>query len=254
MQSRIFRHTAFLLAVVFVVGLCLVDADAQRRRRRRARAPRPVITNPDIAPPGSESTGPDGERIISTADESLPESEPTPGTKQRRVTTSDAQKMQQKIDALSNQIDRLEKLGQANENERAQLEMERLTRAEQRSESLRTQLVDVESKLAEMQPRLDEIEYALKPENIERAAAGYGTVRPEDVRETRRRQLESSRAGLQRQITILETSRTRLEAAIITADAEADRLRRRLEAREMQEQASPTATEVRRPEEERPPR
>ena len=79
--------------------------------------------------------------------------------------------MQQKINALSRQIDRLEKLGQANDNERAQLEMERLTRAEQRTESLRTQLVDVESKLGELQPRLDEIEYAMKPENIERAAA-----------------------------------------------------------------------------------
>ena len=51
MQSRFFRYTAFLLAVVFVIGLCLVDADAQRRRRRRVRTtPRPVITNPEIVP------------------------------------------------------------------------------------------------------------------------------------------------------------------------------------------------------------
>lgn len=257
MQSRLFRHTAFLLAVVFVLGLCLVDADAQRRRRRRVRTtPRPVITNPEIVPAGSESTGPDGERIISTADESLPESEPTPTTtaaRQRKATPSEAQDMQQKINALSRQIDRLEKLGQANDHERAQLEMERLTRAEQRTENLRTQLVDVESKLAELQPRLDEIEYAMKPENIERSAAGFGTVRPEEVRETRRRQLESSRAGLQRQIKILETSRTRLEAAITTADAEVDRLRRRFEAREMQDQVSPAATQVRTPDNPAPP-
>jgi len=214
-----------------------------------------VITNPEIAPAGSESTGPDGERIISTADESLPESEPasaTTGARQRKTTVSEAQAMQQKINALSRQIDRLEKVGQANDNERAQLEMERLTRAEQRTENLRTQLVDVESKLAELQPKLDEIEYAMKPEVIERSAAGFGTVRPEEVRETRRRQLESSRSGLQRQIKILEASRTRLEAAITTADAEVDRLRRRLEAREMQDQVTP-ASEVRPAENPAPP-
>ena len=261
MQSRfrqfrsLQRQLAFLLAVVFVVGLCLTDADAQRRRRRRVRSvPRPVITNPDIAPRGSESTGPDGERIISTADEDPTESEPaseTAGAKPRKLT--EAQRMQQKINALSNQIDRLEKLGQANETERAQLEMERLTRAEQRTESLRTQLVDVESKLADLQPRVDELDYASKPENIERSGAGFGNVRPEEVRETRRRQLEVSKAGLQRQIKILEASRVRLEAAIGTADAEVDRLRRRLEAREMQEQTAPTAGETRRPDAPTPP-
>ena len=260
MQSRfrrIQRHTAFLIALVFVIGLCLTEADAQRRKRRVRSAPRPVITNPDIAAPGSErSTGPDGERIISTADENPAESVQTPesaASKRRKATTSDAQ-IQQTINALSNQVDRLnEKLGQMQENDRSQLDMERLTRAEQRSESLRNQLVDVESKLADLQPKLDGIEYGLKPENIERSAAGFGTVRPEEIRETRRRQLESERARVQAQIKILEASRTRLETAITTADGEVDRLRGRLEAREMQGDAVPTVTETRRPENPTPP-
>lgn len=258
MQSRfrVFqRYTAFVIAAVFVLGLCLVDADAQRRRKRRVRStPRPVITNPEIAAPGSESVGPDGERIISTADETTPETESTPAAKTRKPTTSEAQALQQRINALSNQIDRLEKLGQAGETERAHLEMERLTRAEQRTESLRTQLIDVESKLAELQPKLDEIDFMMKPENIERSAAGFGAVRPEEIRDTRRRQLESSKTAVQRQVKILETSRARLEAAIVTADAEVDRLRRRVEEREMQEQVAPTTTEVRRPGEPVPPR
>ncbi len=252
---RLKRHAAFLLAVVFVVGLCLTDADAQRRRRRRVRtAPRPVITNPDIAPQGSESTGPDGERIISTADETQTEPEPataTSGDKQRKITPSGSQTTQQKLDALKGQI---EKLKEEKDSERANLELDRLTRAEQRGESLRIQLMDVETKLADLQPRLDEVLFALKPENIERSAAGVGTVRPEELRETRRRQLESSKTGLQRQISILEASRVRLEAAISTADAEVDRLRRRLEARELQDQTAPTASEARPPENPAPPR
>lgn len=244
---RFQRQTAFLIAVVFVIGLCLADAEAQRRRKRRVRAaPRPVVTNPEIAAPGSEtSTGPDGERIISTADEDPAESAPTPETtasKKSKTVKSDPQEMQRTINALSNQIKRLnEKLGQMQDTDRVHLDMERLTRAEQRAEALRTQLVDVESKLADLQPKLDLIEYMMKPENIERSAAGFGAVRPEEVRDTRRRQLESERARVLSQIKILETSRTRLEAAIITADTEVDRLRRRLEQREMQDQAAPTA-------------
>lgn len=257
MQSRFRqfqRHTAFLIAVIFVIGLCLVDADAQRRRKRRVRsAPRPVITNPDIAAPGSErSTGPDGERIISTADEadSVQTAEGS-ASKKRKPAASD---MQRTINALSNQVDRLnEKLGQMQENDRSQLDMERLTRAEQRSESLRNQLVDVESKLADLQPKLDGIEYGLKPENIERSAAGFGTVRPEEVRETRRRQLEGERARVQAQIKILEASRARLEAAVITSDGEVDRLRRRLEMREMQGDGSTVAGEAPRPDNPTPP-
>jgi len=109
------------------------------------------------------------------------------------------------------------------------LDMERLTRAEQRSESLRAQQLETESKLADFHVQLDQVEYSLKPENIERAMAGYGTTRPEEAREARRRQLEGEKARLAVQIRILETSRTRLETAVANADAEVDMLRRRLQ-------------------------
>ena len=78
--------------------------------------------------------------------------------------------MQQTINALSNQVDRLnDKLTQMQQNDRTLIDMERLTRAEQRAESLRAQQVDVESKLADLQSKLEQIEYQLRPENIERA-------------------------------------------------------------------------------------
>jgi hypothetical protein len=151
--------------------------------------------------------------------------------------------MQETINALSNQVDRLnDKLTQMQENDRSLIDMERLTRAEQRAESLRLQQVDVESKLADLQAKLEQIEYSLKPENIERAA-GYGTTRPEDARESRRRQLESEKARTQAQIRILETSRVRLETAVATADAEVDTLRQRLELQRAQQSAGSPPTE-----------
>jgi len=230
MQSLFIRYGAFLLAGVFIVSICFIDADAQRRRNRRVRrTPRPVVTNPDIAPPGSESVGPDGERIISTAEEGATETATTPRTPEQKKAAEERE-MQRTINTLSNQIDRLNnKLSKMEENDRSLIDMERLTRAEQRAENLRLQQVDVESKLADLQSRLDLAEYAIKPENIERSIAGYGSVRPEEVRETRRRQLEGERARLLAQIKILETSRVRLEQALTTADAEVDLLRRRLE-------------------------
>jgi phage shock protein A len=129
------------------------------------------------------------------------------------------------------------------ENDRSLIDMERLTRAEQRAENLRAQLLDAESKLADLQSKLEQVDYGLRPENIERAA-GYGTVHPEEARDARRRQLESEKSRLQAQMRILETSQTRLETSIATADAEVDTLRRRLE-QQQQNNSGSTRSETR---------
>jgi DNA repair exonuclease SbcCD ATPase subunit len=254
MQNRSIRYSAFLLAVLIAFSICAIEGDAQSRRRRRARrvtrpaVVRPVVTNPDIAAPGSEqASGPDGERIISTAEDTPADTELTGETatpKKGKARTSSDQNMQRTINNLSNQVHRLnEKLTQMQENDRSLIDMERLTRAEQRAENLRAQQVDVESKLADLQSRLEQAEYSLKPENIERSAAGYGSTRPEEAREARRRALESERARLQSQIRILETSRARLEQSVATADAEVDLLRRRLEQGRQNENAGSAPAE-----------
>jgi hypothetical protein len=157
-------------------------------------------------------------------------------------STSDAE-MKQTIDQLSNQVDRLnDKLTRMQENDRALIDMERLTRAEQRAENLRAQQVDVEGKLADLQAKLEGIEYMLRPENIERAA-GYGTVHPEEARDARRRQLENERSRVLAQVKILETSRARLATSVLTADAEVDNLRRKLENQQMLENTGSTNSE-----------
>jgi DNA repair exonuclease SbcCD ATPase subunit len=244
MQRRFLRQSALLVGLVLLVSVFVVDAGGQTRRKRRARrvTPRPVITNPVIAPPGTEQNpGADSERIISTVDETPAETGKTAGQAQPKngkpasKKTSDDAEMKETINELSNQVDRLnDKLSQMQENDRSLIDMERLTRAEQRAESLRLQQIDVESKLADLQARLEQVEYALKPENIERAS-GFGTVHPEEAREARRRQLETEKKSTQAQIRILETSRARLETAVSTADAEVDALRRRIEAQRAQE-------------------
>jgi hypothetical protein len=244
MHHRFLRQAALVVSLFILLSVCIVDADAQSRRRRRPRrVNRPVVTNPTIAPPGSEqATGPDGEQIISTAEESSAEGEQTSEAvtpaKSKPRTPTPADEMHQTIQTLSNQVDRLnDKLSQMQDSDRTLIDMERLTRAEQRSESLRLQQVDVESKLADLQSKIELIEYQLKPENIERAS-GYGTVHPEEARDSRRRQLENERSRAQAQIRILETSRQRLETAVRTSDLEVDTLRRKIEMQQAQQESS----------------
>ncbi|MEP6568480.1 MAG: hypothetical protein ABJC10_01800 [Acidobacteriota bacterium] len=253
MRNRFFRQIAFVLGILSLVSLCVIDSGAQSRRRRRShrttrKVVRPVVANPQIAAPGAEQVpGSDGEKIISTADESSAETETgTEAAPPKKRTTKLAPDMQRTINQLSNQVDRLnDKLAQMQENDRALIDMERLTRAEQRAESLRAQQVDVESKLADLQSKLDQIEYQLRPENIEQSA-GYGTVHPEEAREARRRQLENERTRLKAQVKILETSRDRLEQSLVTADAEVDALRRKIEQQHQgQDTSGTTATEPR---------
>jgi hypothetical protein len=91
------------------------------------------------------------------------------------------------------------------------------------TEKLRAQLSDVQAKEAELQARERELDEAMRPENIERSLLGVGTTRPEELREQRRRQLDSEKTRVHAQLDQLAQSRTRLEAAIATADAEAYR-------------------------------
>ncbi len=253
MKNRYFSLSMLFAFGVTVFCFCLVEvvsANPQTKSRRRAastRATRPVVKNPPIAP--ASETEADEPKIISTADEGAAEegqeqTNPRPKSSGGKKTASkdDKEEIEDTINTLSNQVERLnDKLSQMQENDKTLLDMERLTRAEQRTENLRAQLIDVESKLADLQSKLDQFEYSLRPENIERATQGYGTTRPEEARDMRRRQLENDRNRTQAQIRILETSKQRLEASLLTADAEVDRLRRRLE---LQEERDATKSEA----------
>lgn len=258
MQSQLIRRFTFILAAFLVISFCVIDAGAQTRRKRRSRrVKRPVITNPAIYQPGTATTNPEAatpeDKIISTADETSGDADQGPQkTKPAAKSTPEEAEMQQTINKLSNQVEKLtDQLSEKEELERDRLDMERLTRAEQRAEALRTQLIDVESKMADLNSRLDQVEYSLKPENIERATQGGGTVHPEDARDTRRRQLENEKARLQAQIKILETSKARLEPSIATADSEVDMLRAKMQMKREQEitappKAAPRPTNTRR--------
>ncbi|HEY4423348.1 MAG TPA: hypothetical protein VGN10_04025 [Pyrinomonadaceae bacterium] len=250
------NYVKVLIAACLVVSFCLVEGNAQTRRKKRTRksapaAPKPVITNPTIAPPDSTKAPADSGdvKIISTADQTKEQSSetlqgwkpkvtaPAPTSAEEDETQSSA------IKDLTNQVNKLNnKLTQMQEDDKYQLDMERLTRAEQRAEQIRGQLMDIQGKIADFEARLEQVDYALRPENIEAATQGYGSTRPEVARDTRRKQLESERGRVQAQLKLAETSRSRLEGAVANADAEVDNLRAKLEQRRAQMDAQPADT------------
>jgi chromosome segregation ATPase len=97
--------------------------------------------------------------------------------------------------------------------------------AEQRVEEMRQQLRDVTDKQAQLQAREQQLDEALRPENVERSVAGIGTTDATALRDRRREQLEREKAVVDEQLRSLSESRARLEASITSAEAEAVRLR-----------------------------
>ena len=90
--------------------------------------------------------------------------------------------------------------------------------AAESAEKLKAQLLEVQGKEEDLRARLQQLDESIKPENIERSLAGVGSTRPEELREARRRQLSIQRDGVLAQLKTLETSRTRLEAALANAE------------------------------------
>ena len=210
--KSISRYALLALALFLIGGLLMVDSNAQKRKRKRRSSPR--ITNPEIYQP------PTNENANAAGDTSSPS--PTP---------EDPEAMKKTIRTLSNQVEKLtDKINQMDESQRSLLDLERLARAEQRSSQLRSEQRDVQSKMGELEVRLEDVTFALKPENIERATAVYGTTRPEEIRAQRKRQLETERDRVQKQLDQLRASDARLTDAIATSDTEIDRLQKKLNA------------------------
>ena len=95
------------------------------------------------------------------------------------------------------------------------------TTAAERVDRIKSQLLELQGKEEALKAKATYLEEALQPENIERSLAGVGSTRPEELRETRRRQLTIERDGVLAQLKILETSRNRLETALREAEGRA---------------------------------
>ena len=120
------------------------------------------------------------------------------------------------------------KSGSPNEQNRIVLNLDLLTRAEFRAEVLRKQFFELIEKETSLRVRLVQVEEDMRPENIERALNPYGTTRTTELRDTRRRALESERRGIESLLNQIAPSRGRLDEDVKQADSMVFRLRQRL--------------------------
>ena len=86
-------------------------------------------------------------------------------------------------------------------------------------EELRAELNNALARVAELKIQLEQLNVDLKPENIERHFNGFGSTRPEELRESRRRQLQTEKNRVVAQLEQLTSSFTRMEAAINSTQA-----------------------------------
>jgi hypothetical protein len=109
------------------------------------------------------------------------------------------------------------------------ISLEVVARAEQRAEELRAKLFDLQMEEMYLLDQLDDLEYRMRPDNLQRALAFVGSTRPMDeLRDALRLRLENEKARANKQLEFLASSRERLTAALARADQEVERLRERL--------------------------
>ena len=105
---------------------------------------------------------------------------------------------------------------------------DQLIKEEQLAQSLQNELVTVGEKEADLQARMDQVNEQLRSENIDQIQV-MGSVHPEQVRESARRQLSNEKQRIQTQLDLLQHNKTRIQSALSTADLIIQRLHSQLQ-------------------------
>lgn len=103
-----------------------------------------------------------------------------------------------------------------------------LSRAEQRAETMRRQLLELIEKETAYRTRLTQLDEEGRPDSIDRSLSGIGTTRTPELRDMRRRQLDNERRGVESLLNQTAAARARLELDVKDADFLVSRIRQRL--------------------------
>jgi len=216
------RFLLLLSIILLSVFICTAQTKPRKTKTTAVVVPSPTPV------PNNEP------KIISLAeDEPVANNANTANKKSRQRTVqpeSEQEFLRRSIGELTAEVNSLaERVGGMEEKQQQLIDLELLSRAEQRAETLHQQLFDTLTKEADVKGKLAQIEYEMRPEVIERTAGLVGTTRPEEIREARRVQLQAEKQRLQGQLSMIEQNRSRLELAVNNADLLVERLRKRLE-------------------------
>jgi hypothetical protein len=228
MKSQILKvRFIFVFAVLigFFVSVYATNAQAPRRRTNRSAqpvvSPTPVQTLPVIIS-RAEDIPSENQTIIRE-----PIAQPLEETADDKIDDSN-----KRIKELTTRIKSLEST-QKNEYDEKQkrllLNLDILSRAEQRAESLRKQLFEIIEKESNVKSRLDQLVYDSRTENLERTTIFAGSLRPEEIRDQRKKSLDAERKNSQALLTQIQNNRAVLEQSVEKADSLVERVRAKLE-------------------------
>ena len=155
--------------------------------------------------------------------------DPAPDTPKKIETPVQPCPEQAELRKVSAEVQRLKRRVAELEKDRlATTIQEQLEKEQQRGEQLQLHLIEIAEKEEPLQARLDQITQQLRPENIDRALAGYGALKPEDAREEFRKRLYNERIRVQAQLELHRQDKMRTQASIATTDAAIQRLKQKL--------------------------
>lgn len=224
MSKRSQKFTPILPVLsLSLIFLASIGADAQTSRQQRRSTPIPSPT-----PAATEPL------IISRAEDFPDENSQAipPEPIQQIAVPVNAPPGDTSLEDLGNRIKALE-AGRKDDYDAKQkrllLNLDILTRAEQRAESLRKQLFEMAEKESTIKTKLDAIDNDIRPEMIERNVAFAGSLRPEELRAARKKNLDAERSNLQNLLTEIQRTRSNLDQNVTRADALVEKLRLKLE-------------------------
>lgn len=226
--SNKLKFTVIIALVSLAGGLSFVRVDAQTKKKKSTKktvaakpTPKPLATPPMIG----------GAEIISRASDFQQQQQTQPIlVDPAKPTVTDPPVVDNtgsKLSDLTKRVKKLENPKNDAEDKKKQLlvNLDILSKAESRADSLRKSLFDMIEKENSVKSRLDQIENDIRPEMIERQLQLSGSMRPEEYRDLRRKQLAAERTNLQALLTEIQNSRNNLTTNVQKADELVEKLR-----------------------------
>lgn len=237
MKNLTGKFTALAAALFLMLGFFVFadSASAQTKKKRTKKqttkqTPQPVqqSTLPVVVSEAEQYSNQNQQLITGNTEVQTTETE----TSTQTELVPENETLEEKLARLNTRVRELEGSKQKTYEERQKrllMNLDILTKAETRAESLRKQLFELIEKENSMRAKLETLEYDMRPEVIERQVAFAGSLRPEELREARRKTLETEKRSLTTLLLDVERTRLSLEQNVQRADQMVEKLRAVLE-------------------------
>lgn len=218
-MAKFIKRILIGTAAFAAIGAALMaDSAAQTiKPKPKPLATPPVLTSAEIISRADDYVEP---RVVE-----MPALKQAPASEPAESDSDTIRKLTERI----KQLESNQKVDKDETQKRLLLNLDILTRAEQRSESLRKQVFEMTEKENTVRARLDQIELDMRPEAIERTLQLAGSMRPEEVRDSRRKSLDAERRNLNALMTDIQQTKATLSLNLQKADVMVEKIRTKLE-------------------------